>query len=233
MRLQTMSSKWHTTKRTILASTIWNSYNKICLPVSSANEHKQMLAHAKALMEYRFSENLGQVAIHPRFNKLLIALRTAVENGEGSLVKEATRGVLGGTQSHPPPAIIIIVLCRKQEGNILVEKPRTITGLLLLQEQVTQISVDNRCRRSCRARSVNGRSNINSLYNIKLKVILLPFAGPTSTSSFDEEIPTRTILEQGEDLLIETSKGRSRTALLLLLDEERIFSQFYVFRSYA
>jgi hypothetical protein len=30
------------------------------------------------------------VAIHPRYNKLIISLRTAVENGEGSLDKEAT-----------------------------------------------------------------------------------------------------------------------------------------------
>ena len=30
------------------------------------------------------------MAIHPRFNKLITALRTAVENGEGSLDKEAT-----------------------------------------------------------------------------------------------------------------------------------------------
>ena len=32
----------------------------------------------------------GQVAIHPRFNKLITALRTAVENGEDMLDKEAT-----------------------------------------------------------------------------------------------------------------------------------------------
>ena len=32
----------------------------------------------------------GMVAIHPRYNKLITALRTAVENGEGSLDKEAT-----------------------------------------------------------------------------------------------------------------------------------------------
>jgi hypothetical protein len=30
------------------------------------------------------------VAIHPIFNKLIVALRTAVESGEGSLDKEAT-----------------------------------------------------------------------------------------------------------------------------------------------
>ncbi|MGC1131707.1 MAG: hypothetical protein WA941_02700 [Nitrososphaeraceae archaeon] len=32
----------------------------------------------------------GIVAIHPRHNKLITALRTAVENGEGSLDREAT-----------------------------------------------------------------------------------------------------------------------------------------------
>ena len=32
----------------------------------------------------------GYVSIHPRFNKLINALRTAVENGEGSIDKEAT-----------------------------------------------------------------------------------------------------------------------------------------------
>jgi hypothetical protein len=30
------------------------------------------------------------VAIHPRFNKLITALRTAVEKGDGTLDKEAT-----------------------------------------------------------------------------------------------------------------------------------------------
>ncbi|MFZ0556774.1 MAG: hypothetical protein WAM26_15955 [Nitrososphaeraceae archaeon] len=45
-----------------------------------------MLAHAKEPLEY----NKVQVAIHPQFNKLITALRTAVENGEGNLDKEAT-----------------------------------------------------------------------------------------------------------------------------------------------
>jgi hypothetical protein len=49
-------------------------------------QHKNMLAHCKEMIEYRN----GQVAIHPRFNKLIAALRTAVENGEGMLDKEAT-----------------------------------------------------------------------------------------------------------------------------------------------
>jgi hypothetical protein len=45
-----------------------------------------MLAHCKELMEYQN----GMVAIHPKFNKLITALGTAVENGEDYLDKEAT-----------------------------------------------------------------------------------------------------------------------------------------------
>jgi hypothetical protein len=56
------------------------------IPVSFAKHHKEMLAHCKELMEYKN----GQVAIHPRHSKLITALRTAVEKGEGQLDKEAT-----------------------------------------------------------------------------------------------------------------------------------------------
>jgi hypothetical protein len=45
-----------------------------------------MLAHCKELLEYQN----GMVVIHPRHNKLITALRTAVENGEGVIDKEAT-----------------------------------------------------------------------------------------------------------------------------------------------
>jgi hypothetical protein len=45
-----------------------------------------MLAYAKKLMEYC----KGVVAISPEHTKLITALRTAVENGEGTLDKEAT-----------------------------------------------------------------------------------------------------------------------------------------------
>ena len=38
------------------------------------------------MMEYKN----GQVAINPRYTKLITALSTAVENGEGMLDKEAT-----------------------------------------------------------------------------------------------------------------------------------------------
>ena len=60
--------------------------NMFVIPVPFSKEHKAMLAHVKEFMEYQN----GMVAIHPRFNKLITALRTAVENGEGILDKEAT-----------------------------------------------------------------------------------------------------------------------------------------------
>jgi hypothetical protein len=56
------------------------------IPVAFSKEHKAMLAHAKEMLEYQN----GQVAIHSRYSKLITALRTAVENGEGMLDKEAT-----------------------------------------------------------------------------------------------------------------------------------------------
>ncbi len=56
-------------------------HNMFIIPVPLAKYHKQMLAHTKEMMEY----NNGLMAIHPRFNKLITALRTAVENGKGSL----------------------------------------------------------------------------------------------------------------------------------------------------
>lgn len=40
----------------------------------------------KKLMEY----DGGSIAIHPKFDKLITSLRTAVEKGDGSLDKEAT-----------------------------------------------------------------------------------------------------------------------------------------------
>ena len=56
------------------------------IPVPFAKEHKAMLAHCKALLEYQNA----YVAINPRFTKLVTALRTAVEKGNGTLDKEAT-----------------------------------------------------------------------------------------------------------------------------------------------
>lgn len=43
-----------------------------------------MLTHSKLILEK------GYLIIHPKFNKLIIALRTAIENGEGLLDKQAT-----------------------------------------------------------------------------------------------------------------------------------------------
>lgn len=45
-----------------------------------------MLAHCKELMEYQN----GYVAINSRYNKLITALRTVVEKGDGSLDNEGT-----------------------------------------------------------------------------------------------------------------------------------------------
>jgi hypothetical protein len=60
--------------------------NMFVIPVAFSKEHKHMLAHCKEMLEY----HNGQVAIHPRRNRLITALRTAVENGTGSLDKDAT-----------------------------------------------------------------------------------------------------------------------------------------------
>jgi hypothetical protein len=44
-----------------------------------------MLIHTKKVLEY----NDDSIAINPRFDKVITSLRTAVENGEGLLDKEA------------------------------------------------------------------------------------------------------------------------------------------------
>jgi hypothetical protein len=58
-------------------------YMKV-IPVHFGREHKSMLTHCKMLLEK------GALQIEPRFDKLIISLRTAVENGEGILDKQAT-----------------------------------------------------------------------------------------------------------------------------------------------
>jgi hypothetical protein len=60
--------------------------NMFVIPVAFSKEHKHMLAHCKELMEY----HKGSVDISPKHTKLITALRTAVEKGDGSLDKEAT-----------------------------------------------------------------------------------------------------------------------------------------------
>ena len=59
------------------------NYMKV-IPVYFAREHKELLAHTKMALEK------GCIEIHPQFEKLKIALRTAFENGEGILDKEVT-----------------------------------------------------------------------------------------------------------------------------------------------
>jgi hypothetical protein len=60
--------------------------NMFVIPIHFSKEQKNMLAHCKEMLEYRN----GHVAISPQFNKLITALRTVVEKGEGTLDKEAT-----------------------------------------------------------------------------------------------------------------------------------------------
>ena len=54
------------------------------IPVHFSVEHRSMLTHCKMFLEK------GAIQIDPRFDKLIISLRTAVENGEGVLDKQAT-----------------------------------------------------------------------------------------------------------------------------------------------
>ena len=64
----------------------WLNDNMFVVPIHFNKEHKHMLAHANKLVEY----GSGVVAINPSHTKLITALRTAVENGEGSLDKDVT-----------------------------------------------------------------------------------------------------------------------------------------------
>jgi len=54
------------------------------IPVHFNKEHKNMLAHCKLMLEKEYVE------INPMFDKLVTALRTASEKGEGTLDKEQT-----------------------------------------------------------------------------------------------------------------------------------------------
>ena len=51
-----------------------------------------MLAHCKEILDHckEMRVQIGTSVIHPRYEKLITALRTAVENGEKMLDKEAT-----------------------------------------------------------------------------------------------------------------------------------------------
>lgn len=54
------------------------------IPVMFNKEHRSMLANCKLMLEK------GYIEINPKFDRLVTALRTAVEKGEGSLDKEST-----------------------------------------------------------------------------------------------------------------------------------------------
>lgn len=62
-------------------------HNMFVVPIHFRQEHRNMLAHAKRLLEY----GTGAIAIDGvRHGKLITALRTAIEKGDGSFDKEAT-----------------------------------------------------------------------------------------------------------------------------------------------
>ncbi|MFL6340527.1 MAG: hypothetical protein ACJ72U_03150, partial [Nitrososphaeraceae archaeon] len=62
------------------------SQNMRIVPVNFNSEHKAMLGHCKMILE----QDPGKIAINPdRFDKLITALRTAVDN-DGTLDKEST-----------------------------------------------------------------------------------------------------------------------------------------------
>jgi hypothetical protein len=59
--------------------------NMNIVPVGFGKEHKSLLGHCKMILE----QDPCKIAINPKFDKLIVALRTAVEN-DGSLDKEST-----------------------------------------------------------------------------------------------------------------------------------------------
>jgi hypothetical protein len=70
---------WKSSNGAAVVTLDWLQQYMFVLPVAFSKEHKHMLAHCKEMLEYKN----GQVAINPRHSKLITALRTAVENGEG------------------------------------------------------------------------------------------------------------------------------------------------------
>jgi len=55
------------------------------VPVNFNSEHKAMLGHCKMILE----KDGGRIAINPEFDKLITALRTAIDN-DGTLDKESS-----------------------------------------------------------------------------------------------------------------------------------------------
>jgi hypothetical protein len=78
-------ARWKSYNTAQVVDLDWLTDNMFVLPVAFSKEHKHMLTHAKSVVESN-----GMLSIHPKFNKLITALRTAVEKGEGSLDKELT-----------------------------------------------------------------------------------------------------------------------------------------------
>jgi hypothetical protein len=58
-----------------------NTYSMKVYPINFATKHKEMLGHAKLMLER------GYISINPTFHKLVTSLSTAVDN-EGSLDKQ-------------------------------------------------------------------------------------------------------------------------------------------------
>jgi hypothetical protein len=79
-------ARWKSDNGATFVTLDWLTNNMFILPVAFSKEHKHMLAHTKSIVE---SDGKG-LSINPKFNKLITALRTAVEKGEGSLDKELT-----------------------------------------------------------------------------------------------------------------------------------------------
>ncbi len=78
--------RWKSYNGANIVTLKWLSDNMFVVPIDLIKEHRNMLAHAKKLMEY----GSGVVAINPSRLKLITSLRTAVEKGEGTLDKDAT-----------------------------------------------------------------------------------------------------------------------------------------------
>ena len=97
MRIQNMTNRLHSTNTT--TPSVYDSefleQNMFVIPIAFNKEHKHMLAQCKAMIEYQ----QGMVAIHPRHNKLITSLLTAVEKGDGSLDKEATSTMIASMHS--------------------------------------------------------------------------------------------------------------------------------------
>ena len=78
-------NRWKSYNGANIVTLKWLTNNMFVLPVAFSKYHKEMLAHTKEVLEY----HNGLVAIYPSHNKLITALRTAVEK-DGTLDKEAT-----------------------------------------------------------------------------------------------------------------------------------------------